>query len=829
MDWVPKKLWHKALAGVAVTIAFGSGGVVVTDASINPYTTVGDKLEIAAESKVDSAGEVKTAAITDKPAIELSKWSGHANMQIEYLGIASTTQGSRPLLSKNVEWTEGSQKMEAVPLDPSPQNEDGGMEINIILDAPPASNVFPFKISGAENMDFAYQTPYWQEAGLKAPTQDCTDTDCVVRGHFRHRDENISGSYTVFSITNKDHLEGQLNYAAGKLFQIYRPLVTDAKNNTIWGDLSYNEGVLSVSVPQAFLDGATYPIKIDPQFGNTTNGASQIAEQGPDNSFGQLFNFSTVQGVTVTKITARLNNNGSGTRTFDVASYTYASSSPQARIGSAVSSSISSASATNVDVTVSNVMTGGIAYTTAIGNWDQTNILNIYYDNGPSGTVGTNYDTSTGSLNSAWVNSNTTGIERVTLYSTYSELSRTVDTSAFTYCRTLTSNNDGYTDGIATTTTGLFPLIATSTLSTLAATSSSGHVSSLNSGSTAAGQTPLDIVFVDEASCSFNKGATAIPHFFENYTSTTGQFVVHLGTSNISSTSAKTLAMYYGVSTTTNLNSPGQVYATTSPLTPAGIWTLGLPGVATTTTPDFLDSTYNYNHGGSSALTPSTAITTGYLDGAVKFDGSDDIIVIPAAASIDTNIKAMTVLAWVNFSSLANAYSHIAGEDNSGNANYFVPMVKSNGKLAMYLTTNNPVSYDGTGVNTLSTGNWYHIAMSYDKAVGLKGYVNGSLDGSAASTNNDVSLAVNSAFYIGASAFTPGRFVNGTIDDVRAYATALTSSDVKTIYNNENNSAVFWTIGSETTQGGPAPVTTSSKIIQMIGQIKQTLGKIFQP
>jgi hypothetical protein len=262
-----------ALAGTATVLG---GGTVATDQIINPYTTVGSALEIMASSTVPEAGTVATLADTTQPKITLSKWGGQVAMGVTYTGIPTTTTGGRPFLSKNVEWSSGTQKMEAVPIDATTTMEDGGMEININLSAPPASNQFDFAISGAANLDFFYQAPLWQEAGLKAPTADCSDTVCKTDGEGTStRPDNVAGSYAVYYKNHKDHIEGQTNFATGKAYQIFRPLVTDAKGNTAWADLSYATGTLSVTVPQVFLDSAIYPVKVDPTFGYTTVGASQ--------------------------------------------------------------------------------------------------------------------------------------------------------------------------------------------------------------------------------------------------------------------------------------------------------------------------------------------------------------------------------------------------------------------------------------------------------------------------------------------------------------------------------------------------------------------------
>lgn len=255
-------------AGVAALGVLAGGGTMAADTAIDPYTTNGTKLEIAASSTIPEAGTDKAVMDTTKPKMTLEKWNGEVAMGVTYDGMQAT--GARPFLSKNVEWSDGNQTMQVVPLEASSTMEDGGYEINIILNAPPASNVFNFSIDNANQLDFFYQAPLWQEAGLKAPTKDCTDNVC----NNAQRPENVVGSYAVYYKNHANHIAGQTNYATGKAYNIFRPLVTDANGATVWANMSYSNGLLTINVPQTFLDTAAYPVTIDPTFGYTSIGAS---------------------------------------------------------------------------------------------------------------------------------------------------------------------------------------------------------------------------------------------------------------------------------------------------------------------------------------------------------------------------------------------------------------------------------------------------------------------------------------------------------------------------------------------------------------------------
>lgn len=278
----------KRIAGVLGGLATLGGGSVVADQVINPYETVGTKLEISSVSSLEEGGQQKIVAEKTEPKVTLEKWNGEVALGIKSLDIPPNTEGSRPFLSKNVEWQSGDIKMEAVPLDAGEGHEDGGMEINIILNSKPSSNVFTFQLKNYENLDFFYQSPLTDEE-VKEGT---------------NRPENVVGSYAVYYKDHTNHRVGDTNYATGKAYHIYRPLVTDNGGSTVWAELSYDSGVLTVTVPQDFLDKATYPVKVDPTFGLTTQGASnETVSSGSANDNTSASMFTMTENGTVTAFT----------------------------------------------------------------------------------------------------------------------------------------------------------------------------------------------------------------------------------------------------------------------------------------------------------------------------------------------------------------------------------------------------------------------------------------------------------------------------------------------------------------------------------------------
>ena len=84
-----------------------------------------------------------------------------------------------------------------------------------------------------------------------------------------------------------DVIQNESNKAPGEIyrpklgFHIYRPKIIDADNNWVWGNLSIEDGVMDLTIPQSFLDSAVYPIKVDPTYTvfSGANGATSLSHQ----------------------------------------------------------------------------------------------------------------------------------------------------------------------------------------------------------------------------------------------------------------------------------------------------------------------------------------------------------------------------------------------------------------------------------------------------------------------------------------------------------------------------------------------------------------------
>lgn len=135
---------------------------------------------------------------------------------------------------------------------------DIGHEFEILLKNKPESNVFQFSVQ-SKNVEFLYQPPLTEEQ--------------TAQGEFRPA--SVVGSYAIYH-DSKMHNQ----YATGKVGHIYRPKVHDAEGKWTYANLEYKNEIMDITVPQEFLNRATYPVIVDPTFGYTTLGASNSGAIG---------------------------------------------------------------------------------------------------------------------------------------------------------------------------------------------------------------------------------------------------------------------------------------------------------------------------------------------------------------------------------------------------------------------------------------------------------------------------------------------------------------------------------------------------------------------
>ncbi|MDP3043781.1 MAG: DUF2341 domain-containing protein [bacterium] len=357
--------------------------------------------------------------------------------------------------------------------------------------------------------------------------------------------------------------------------------------------------------------------------------------------------------------------------------------------------------------------------------------------------------------------------------------------SSWTYKRAITLQGSK----IATTTSA-FPILATTTLADLKTTTNGGKVGNDNG---------YDIIFVD------SDDSTLLNYEREKYASTTGEIAYWIKT-DIASSTDKTIYMYYG-------NAGASDTATTT-----GVWDsnfvmvnhLAHNGIATTTYPDFNDST-KYANNGSSVNASSSSLVNGWVDGALDFDGTNDYVDLPNGDTY-LNVNAGTISFWYKGGG-ANS-GGVFYEYNQGGGDTI--QIANNSNVWLQFTHN--VDFLGADtlnatVDSLSTAqtSWHFISFSWNvNNDTLYSFYDGTASSSIKTLDTGTFSPENST--IGSNDSGTGNFYKGMLDEFKISNTARTAGWITTEWNNQSSVNTFMTIGAE--EWGELDITTAPKVIK---------------
>jgi len=205
---------------------------------------------------------------------------------------------------------------------------------------------------------------------------------------------------------------------------------------------------------------------------------------------------------------------------------------------------------------------------------------------------------------------------------------------------------------------------------------------------------------------------------------------------------------------------------------------------------DFEDNTDDSIRGaGGAGLVTGTASYTDVSSGnkAFHFDGSTYI----KAASVLGGYSTATVSSWVKFDSFSSPWDNSTIVKDDWNAGGPIHFGTSQRVLAAQTA---PGGYAGVfGTQTLSTGQWYHFAFTFNGTSSnpfLRLYVNGDEVGSQAISAGALSSSPSGIMSFGAklnpfgTPIDPGdQNLKGDMDGLAFFNTDLSGSEIKSISN----------------------------------------------
>ena len=248
-----------------------------------------------------------------EPSLTLRKWDDEVNFKVKYKHGEKEKDQKVDIENKKIKWI--GEKTEVHYYDIKKGEllhdkvlESDVFEVEVILLEKPATNLVEFDIE-TKGLAFYYQPELTQEEKDEGAS----------------RPENVIGSYAVYHESKQGDYSkmGLKNYRAGKAFHIYRPKIIDSAGTEVWGELNITDNLLTVEIPQEFLDNAVYPIRhaAGLTFGYTTLASTNGAISFNTESLrkGNIISYSGGAG-TLDKITLALKTD-TGSDTIDISAF----------------------------------------------------------------------------------------------------------------------------------------------------------------------------------------------------------------------------------------------------------------------------------------------------------------------------------------------------------------------------------------------------------------------------------------------------------------------------------------------------------------------------
>lgn len=344
--------------------------------SINA-TTYG--IDAKTDSKDKIALEIGDSKQTEFfPQLKLMRWDNEVNLSVRLI----EDDASLPVLSANadkVSWEKSKVKVDFYEV-------EGGLEFEVILKEKPVTNVIRFSIE-SKGLEFHYQPSLMENYKTgdflfkKVEIGSVTETDVFDRDGnvLIHRAANAVSSYAIYHSGKRiNKVDGKL-YRNGKVCHLFRPLI----GGEVWGDLSIDAGILTVVIPQDYLDQTTYPLRFAAglEFGyHPATPASYLTwntayNPGANILVGARYTATTGDTITLFSVYAAADT---GTDTFDMAAYTVTSNLPVTRLAAAITVSFNTTAAWKNSSAISQAMANGVNYCLAVGNGTASG--HLYYD-----------------------------------------------------------------------------------------------------------------------------------------------------------------------------------------------------------------------------------------------------------------------------------------------------------------------------------------------------------------------------------------------------------------------------------------------------------------
>ena len=170
---------------------------------------------------------------------------------------------------------------------------------------------------------------------------------------------------------------------------------------------------------------------------------------------------------------------------------------------------------------------------------------------------------------------------------------------------------------------------------------------------------------------------------------------------------------------------------------------------------------------------------------SMNFDGVSSYI--DTGFSLDNSYTALTLSGWVKYTSISNFTGTIfGGWTNNTLTGSTIIVYTVNNKIQVYYNNSGSVG-SLTSTTTLSTGTWFNVALRFNGST-LKLYINGNEEASgplSAISNLFGNLILGG--FLNATQTGYQGFLNGKLDEIALWDTALDETAILEIYNATSN------------------------------------------
>ncbi|MDQ6631560.1 MAG: BNR-4 repeat-containing protein [Verrucomicrobiota bacterium] len=219
----------------------------------------------------------------------------------------------------------------------------------------------------------------------------------------------------------------------------------------------------------------------------------------------------------------------------------------------------------------------------------------------------------------------------------------------------------------------------------------------------------------------------------------------------------------------------------------------------------------------------------GVRNGAIEFDGASGQVIVPDADMLD-NTAAFTLAYWFFAKTFPGDSAGLVSKRNSiSDNNAYTTYLKNDRRIYVDIDSANNRFSSSTLFNT---GQWYHVAVTFDGAATnserVKFWVNGNLDVTAPETSASIPN-YNSTVRIGNTHPNALNWFNGFMDDIRFYRRALSSEEIVTLSLKNFAATVFTGVAPSVTNGISAALNGSVVAGSSTNLLTTFWGKLFGP